>query len=136
LTVIRVLWVTGLRVVTAGYAIALVVATHLPRLDVSFDLATPVPPDKFLHFAAYGMLGFLAGLVAVGTRFNWRRWFPYAWAAIALFALLDEATQPFFGRAAEPLDWVADVVGGAVGLGAAATLATAARVLMAYASSD
>jgi len=128
--------VTGLRLVTAAYAVALVVATHIPRLKVSFDIATPLPPDKFLHFVAYGMLGFLVGLLAAEKSHNWRRSFPYAWAVIAVFALLDEATQPLFGRTAEPLDWIADLVGGAAGLGAAVAMAGAAGMLKTNATNN
>jgi hypothetical protein len=36
----------------AAYVVALVVATHIQRLDVSFDVGRPVPLDKFLYFAA------------------------------------------------------------------------------------
>ena len=96
---------------------------------MSFDIATPVPPDKLMHFVAYGVLGFLAGLISAESRLERRRWFLLTLAAIAAFALLDETTQPIFGRAAEPLDWVADVIGTAAGLTAAAGLATAARII-------
>lgn len=106
----------SLQFATVVYAVVLVVATHIPRLDVSFAASTPVPPDKLLHFAAYGVLGFLVGLIAAGSELNWRQWFPAALAAIAVFALLDETTQPMFGRAAETFDWVADVIGAAAGL--------------------
>ncbi|MFM8495233.1 MAG: VanZ family protein [Planctomycetia bacterium] len=112
---------------TAVYAGFLVVATHMPRLHVSLDLATSVPPDKLIHFFAYGVLGFLTGLVATEAGVGWRRWFPLVLVGIAAFALLDETTQPMFGRDAEPFDWVADVVGAAAGLCAAASLAAAAR---------
>lgn len=116
-----------LQLVTAAYAVMLVVATHIPRLDVSFDTGTSVPPDKLLHFAAYAVLGFLAGLIAAGSAHSWRRWFPLVLAGIAVFALLDETTQPMFSRAAEPFDWVADVIGAAAGLVVAAALAATAR---------
>jgi VanZ family protein len=125
LTAIRFL-ATVLRLVTAAYAVLLVVATHIPRVDVSFAAGSIVPPDKLLHFAAYGVLGFLVGLLAAGSALNWRQWFPIVLAAIALFALLDESTQPMFGRAAEPFDWVADVIGAAIGLIVAAGCAASA----------
>jgi VanZ family protein len=35
---------------------------------------------------------------------------------------LDEVTQPFFYRAAEPLDWVYDMVGAAIGCAIGAAL--------------
>jgi hypothetical protein len=74
--------------------------------------------------AAYAVL--LVGLLAAGSALNWRQWFPIVLAAIALFALLDESTQPMFGRAAEPFDWVADVIGAAIGLVVAAGCAASA----------
>ncbi len=116
-----------LRRATAAYAVVLVVATHIPRLQVSFDVGLAVPPDKFLHFAAYGVLGFLVGLIATESGLKWRRWFPRALAALAAFALVDETTQPMFGRAAEPFDWFADIVGGGIGLSVAAVVSEAAR---------
>jgi len=128
---VRGFFATGLRLSTAAYAVTLVVATHIPRLDVSFDTATPVPGDKVLHFAAYGVLGFLVGLIAVEARHNRRRVFLLALVAISAFALLDETTQPMFGRAAEAFDWVADVIGAAAGLAAAGCLAAVARMLRA-----
>jgi VanZ family protein len=116
-----------LQLVTTVYAVVLVVATHTPRLDVPFDTGTPVPPDKVLHFAAYGLLGLLAGLKAAGSVHSWRRWFPLVLAGIAIFALLDETTQPMFGRVAEPFDWAADVIGAAAGLIVAGAVAVTAR---------
>lgn len=118
-----------LRLATAAYAFVLIVATHIPRLDVSFNTGTPVPSDKTLHFAAYGVLGFLIGLIATGSVLSWQRWLPTALGAIAVFAMLDEATQPLFGRATEPFDWVADVAGAAAGLIVAAVAAAIARRL-------
>jgi VanZ family protein len=123
--------VTGLRLLTAVYTTILVAATHLPRLDMSIEIDTPVPGDKVAHFAAYGVLGSLVGLIAAEARHNWRRTFPPALAAIAAFALLDETTQPMFGRDAEAFDWVADVIGAAAGLAAAGCLAAAVRMLTA-----
>jgi VanZ family protein len=38
-------------------------------------------------------------------------------AGLAAWAVIDEATQPLFGRAADPLDWVYDVIGLALGIG-------------------
>jgi len=120
---------TGLRIVTAAYAVVLVMTTHIPRLHVPFGIATPLPADKLLHFAAYGVLGFLVGLISAEARLNPRRIFPRALAVIAAFALLDETTQPIFGRATEPFDWVADLMGACAGFWTAAGLAAAARIL-------
>jgi len=103
-----------LGLLTVAYTIVLVVATHYPKPE---DLLGPDPPsDKTLHFIAYGLLGLLAAatLAAVG------RWSLRAVAglfiALAVFAALDEATQPAFGRTADAWDWAYDLIGLAGGL--------------------
>jgi VanZ family protein len=125
-----------LRIVTALYVIVLLTATHIPRLTVSFDVGLAVASDKLLHFGAYGLLGFLVGLIAVESGLTWHRWFPLALAMLAAFALVDETTQPMFGRTAETFDWVADVVGGAAGLIGPAAVAATARLLTRHASAN
>ncbi len=104
------------------YGLLLVVATHAPSANVQFLVKAvdygPLAPDKLLHMASYAVLGLLA-LLAYGSR--WRR---PATGVIALFfmlaawGILDEATQPFFGRAADVIDWAYDVVGVVLGLAA------------------
>ncbi|MFM7138366.1 MAG: VanZ family protein [Planctomycetota bacterium] len=105
---------------TAAYTGLLVFATHYPRPE---ELLGPNPPsDKTLHVLAYGALGLLAtALLAVSGRWSAR---PIAVLAtgLAIFAAIDEATQPWFGRFAEPLDWVYDLVGLAVGIAAIVAL--------------
>jgi VanZ family protein len=101
---------------TAGHAGVLLFATHYPRPQ-EFLGDTP-PSDKLLHFGAYGLLGLLAGAtLALAGRWSVRNALWVA-TALALFAVADEATQPlpWFRRAAEPLDWVFDCLGIAVGL--------------------
>jgi VanZ family protein len=104
------------------YGLLLVVATHAPSAKVQFLVKAvdygPLAPDKLLHMASYAVLGLLA-VLAYGSR--WRR---PATGVIALFfmlaawGILDEATQPFFGRAADVIDWAYDVVGVVLGLAA------------------
>ena len=104
------------------YGLLLVVATHVPSANVQFLVKAvdygPLAPDKLLHTASYAVLGLLA-VLAYGSR--WRR---PATGVIALFftlaawGILDEATQPFFGRAADVIDWAYDVVGVVLGLAA------------------
>lgn len=110
-----------LAALTAAYGVVLVFATHYPKPE---DLLGPNPPsDKTLHLVAYGLLGLLvtASLVAAD------RWSLRAAAAafvgLAAFAAVDEATQPFFGRHADALDWVYDCIGLAAGSAAAAVAA-------------
>ena len=103
-----------------AYGLILLIATHLPADQVEFIVRAAdyglLDPDKLLHMAAYGVLGLLAAL-AYGGR--WQTTLP---AAITLFALLavwgivDEVTQPLFGRLADANDLVCDLIGGAIGL--------------------
>lgn len=105
---------------TAAYTGLLVFATHYPRPE---DLLGPNPPsDKTLHFLAYGALGLLAAaVVAVSGR--WSVWSVAVTAAgLMAFAAIDEATQPWFGRSAEPLDWVYDLIGITLGIAVVAAM--------------
>jgi VanZ family protein len=103
-----------LAALTGGYTGLLVFATHYPKPEQL--LGTNLPSDKTLHFLAYGALGLLAAaLVAVSGRWSARRVAVLA-AGLAVFAAIDEVTQPWFGRSAEPLDWVYDLIGLAVGI--------------------
>lgn len=101
---------------TLAYTLVLVYATHHPR---PHELVGDSPPsDKTLHLWAYTVLGLLAGAtLALSGGWRHRR---VAWlaAGLALFAALDEATQPlpWFGRFADPVDWLYDCLGIAVGL--------------------
>jgi len=105
---------------TAAYTGVLVFATHYPRPEQL--LGTNLPADKTLHFLAYGALGLLAAaLVAVSGRWSARRVAALA-AGLAAFAAIDEVTQPWFGRSADPLDWVYDLIGLAAGIAAIAAL--------------
>ena len=105
-----------------AYGLVLLIATHAPADEVQFIVQAAdyglLDPDKLLHMAAYGVLGLLAALAYGG------RWQTTWSAAIALFVLLaawgivDELTQPFFGRLADASDWVCDLIGGGIGLAA------------------
>ena len=117
-----------------AYGLILLIATHLPADDVEFIVRAAdyglleLDPDKLLHMAAYGVLGLLAALAYGG------RWQTTLSAAIALLVLLtawgmvDELTQPLFGRFADSSDLVFDIIGSAIGLVAGLT---ASRVLTA-----
>jgi VanZ family protein len=101
---------------TIAYTLALVLATHYPEPE---QLLGPNPPsDKTLHLLAYGGLGLLAAAVlAASGRWSLRSLAGLA-TGLAAFAAIDEATQPWFGRSAEPLDWAFDLAGLAAGIGA------------------
>jgi VanZ family protein len=104
-----------LAALTGAYTGLLVFATHYPKPEQL--LGTNLPSDKTLHFLAYGALGLLAAaLVAVSGRWSAQRVAALA-AGLVAFAAIDEVTQPWFGRFAEPLDWVYDLIGLAAGIG-------------------
>lgn len=103
---------------TGAYAAILVAATHYPKPEQF--LGSNPPSDKLLHFVAYAVLGCLAAIaVRARSRLTGKKALALA-AGLAVFAMLDELTQPIFGRVAEPLDWVFDLIGLAIGIGAVA----------------
>ena len=114
---------------TLAYACVLVWATHHPQPQ---DLLGRNPPsDKLLHFIAYAILGALvAATVAAAGRRSPRLWIAAA-IGVAAFAAIDEITQPlpWFGRAADPVDWLYDALGIVIGMLAVAALASAVRGL-------
>jgi len=116
----------GLAALTAAYTLVLVWATHYPQPE-RFLGANP-PSDKALHFLAYGVFAVLAA----GTTALARRWTAVRaaglGAALAAFAMVDEITQPLFARAAEPLDWIFDCLGIAIGLGVVAVAVAGVRM--------
>lgn len=111
---------------TLVYAFTLEVATHWPYDPAAYlriMLRTQRPPsDKTLHFVAYGIL---AGLLWACARLRGMapaRATLVVIGVVAVWAAVDEVTQPFFYRAAEPLDWVYDMAGAALGCVIAAAL--------------
>lgn len=98
-------------------------ATHVPvagEVVASFG-------DKSLHLVAYAALAFLAH-AAYALRFGlFRRGIAKVLAALALFGILDEATQTPFGRTADVQDWFADLAGLAAGTGAMLAMVVLAR---------
>ncbi len=96
------------------YWVALVTSTHLPRVPEPFQFR---PSDKLVHFLAYALLALLAALAwSLRWRLGWRAMLGLL-ALLAVHGSLDEVTQPAFGRHADVLDWCADVLGAALGLG-------------------
>ena len=112
--------------ITLGYACILELATHWPYDPAAYlrmMLRTERPPsDKTLHFVAYAIL---AGLFWACARLRGMA-APRATLAVivvvAVWAAVDEVTQPFFFRAAEPLERVYDMGGAAIGCAFAAAL--------------
>lgn len=104
-----------------AYAIVLVWATHAPRLSQPQISVGSIPPDKFLHFFAYTVLGTLAVIATNAWGWLSRRTIFSLLVGLSIFAFADELTQPFFSRAADLFDWMADAVGAFTGLAVAST---------------
>jgi VanZ family protein len=78
--------------------------------------------DKIVHFAAFTVLGWLAAWAFdFGKRSRIER-FAVILFSIALYAALDEITQPYVGRQCDPLDWLADIAGAMGGMAIYATM--------------
>ncbi len=88
----------------------------------------PGPPlfphaDKLAHFLIYGVLGAFAGWQhPASQRLTWLHGIVLG-VAIAVFAAADEWYQMLIpGRSSDPADWIADLVGGVLGLTAVASV--------------
>ena len=85
-------------------------------------LSLPPPFDKAAHAAAFGTLAFFLELAWRGTRHDLPMYRRHAWIflGVVLFGLSDEWHQAFVpGRDCSALDWAADALGAALGLGSA-----------------
>ena len=92
--------------------LAAFVATHLPPRDVP---RTGVG-DIYLHAAGFFVLGTLLLLTLAAYGAARPRRAAVALLALAIYAALDEATQPLVGRTAAMSDWLADLAGTAAAL--------------------
>ena len=99
---------------TAAYTAVLVFATHYPRPEEL--LGRNPPSDKTLHFVAYAVLAAFSAATWLATRRTASRSIVPLAIALASFGAIDEITQPFFRRHADPLDWVYDCIGIAIGI--------------------
>ena len=102
--------------VLAAYGLSLVTATHWPAASLPqvFNMH-----DKFLHFSCYAGLGLLAywALSAGGWLGITVRSIVIIIVATSVFGAVDEATQYFApGRVVDRFDWVANTLGGAMGV--------------------
>jgi VanZ family protein len=97
------------------YCVFIFIQSHLPA---PFEMPEVSHLDKLLHFGAYGVMAilfyrtYLAGWPQAMKR-------TLIWASVistALYGLSDEIHQYFVpDRCADPLDWMADAVGAALG---------------------
>ena len=100
------------RAVLVAYWIAAFVATHSPPLFRDDDgppmFEPPIGPDKVFHFGGFAVLAFLL--------MNALRRPAATFVICLLYGVLDELTQPPFGRTADPFDLLADLLGAAAGV--------------------
>ena len=89
------------RIALPVYWVALVAATHYPRVRIPGELPSG---DKIIHFAAFAILALLVWQVL--ARRTW-----LAAAILIPYAAVDEYTQQFVGRYTELADWVANTAG-------------------------
>ena len=110
---------------TVAYTGVLVFATHYPRPE---ELLGPnAPSDKTLHFVAYAVLAAFSAATWLAARRTASRSIAPLAIALASFGAIDEITQPFFRRHADPLDWVYDCIGIAIGIAAVVSVVALAR---------
>lgn len=110
---------------TAAYTAVLVFATHYPRPEEL--LGRSPPSDKTLHFVAYAVLAAFSAATWLAARRTASRGIAPLAIALASFGAIDEITQPFFRRHADPLDWVYDCIGIAIGIAAVVSVVALAR---------
>ena len=105
----------ALAILLIMYWLALFAATHVPIQPVKKKDGPSY--DKLMHLAAFGGLAALsctAGAMRFGV--SWKLYVG-VFVLIAVYGLLDEATQTLVrDREADLFDWVADLLGACGGL--------------------
>ena len=117
------------RVALAAYWSLAFVVTHVPPFlpeDEGDDDEPLIGFDKIVHFGGYAGLAFLlmnalvptnyAAAEAAGSERMTTRAVAITILICAIYGAVDELTQPPFGRTADPMDYVADLLGLGAGL--------------------
>lgn len=97
----------------ASFWLSVFIATHLPKVPRALGRVS----DKTLHFVAFAILGYLLSWVLFGRTKSFANHALTVIAIIAVYAAVDELLQIPVGRVCDFQDWVADMIGAAVGLG-------------------
>jgi VanZ family protein len=101
----------------ALWAALILVLTSVPAPP---DITGGIPHlDKVIHFCLYAAQGWL---VARALRTRRMLSLTLALLAVSAFGAFDEWHQQFFVRDTDILDWIADTIGGAVGIASASRL--------------
>jgi VanZ family protein len=93
-----------LLIVLALYWPAILILTHIPRLP---PLVRNVK-DKTAHYVAYGLLTGLLFLTIWAFKPKWRATPLLVLLIVPAYGVIDELTQPWFGRSCDVADWIAD----------------------------
>ena len=89
-------------------------STTWPSVAGHHFLPPWLPTDKVAHMVLFGVQ---AVLIAAPSALRSRRVWLGAWALATLWGAVDETHQFWVpGRTADPMDWLADLIGAAVGL--------------------
>ena len=109
-------------------AAAITWLSQQPHYPFGVELAPPF--DKFAHASAFGLLGLAMELALARTRPDLPLYKRHllVFVAVSAFGALDEFHQSFVpGRDADVFDWMADTVGGVLGLAVASLSRLRAR---------
>lgn len=94
------------------WAAVIVILTSIPGIRPPINVGYS---DKIAHFGVYAILGWLAGRAMLAPRTPGR--LLAVWTSLALFGALDELHQIWIPNRMTALsDWVADLLGLAIGL--------------------
>jgi VanZ family protein len=113
-------------IVLIFYWLIMFAGTHWPHVNLE---SYPQNTDKLLHFTGYAGFGFLIAVWISTKRAVGPRDFAAAFAVIFVYAIVDELSQPPFGRTCDFFDAVADWIGGLSGLSVFLLLRLAVRRL-------
>ena len=101
-----------------AYWLCALLVTHVPPLRAHDPDQPPgLPWDKLVHFTGYATLAWLL-MNALTARRRLGLSLLLTIGCVAVYGVVDELTQPPFGRTADVWDYAADLLGLAFGLGA------------------
>lgn len=110
----RFRWLLPLLILLAGgYWLTMFVLTHVPNVELpDIDYI-----DKVYHAAGYAVLAFaLSGVLTLWRGYD-QRLSLLVWIVVAAYGAIDEYTQQFvLNRFSDKFDFLADIVGAALGL--------------------
>ena len=99
-----------------AYAIVAFVFTHIPPFRKGPPRPEPlIGIDKLFHFGGFAIYAVVLANV-LGRRMNRAATVATTLIALTLYSVVDELTQPPFGRTADAKDWIANMIGVVVGL--------------------